>query len=133
MNDFQTVQLARFIYRANPADLPESIFNQLKIHLLDSIASLIYATDRPTIQKLALQIKSMGESGKCKVPILGSAAPDRAAQLYTALIRYPDFMDNFLGKEATCHPSDNIGALLAACQLTSSSGRDFLFGMALGY
>jgi len=58
---------------------------------------------------------------------------DRAAELYTALIRYPDFMDNFLGKEATCHPSDNIGALLAACDYRKLNGKEFLRAMAISY
>ena len=42
-------------------------------------------------------------------------------------------MDNFIGKEATCHPSDNIGPLLAAAQHLNLSGRDFLLAMAIGY
>jgi 2-methylcitrate dehydratase len=58
---------------------------------------------------------------------------DRAAQFYTALIRYPDFMDNYMGKEATCHPSDNIGSLLAACWHRRISGKEFLTAMAIAY
>ena len=65
--------------------------------------------------------------------MLGHLPPDRAGQWYTALIRYPDFMDNFIGKEATCHPSDNIGPLLAAAQQLNLNGRDFLLAMAIGY
>jgi 2-methylcitrate dehydratase len=42
-------------------------------------------------------------------------------------------MDNYLGKHATCHPSDNIGGILAACQAINASGRDFLTAMAIGY
>ena len=42
-------------------------------------------------------------------------------------------MDNFIGKEATCHPSDNIGPLLAATQQLNLNGRDFLLAMAIGY
>jgi len=133
MKEFQTFQIAHFTNRTEYSNLQYPVIKQLKKHLLDSLGSLIYSTDRPTILKLIRQIKSMGESGRCKVPVIGSTAPDRAAQLYTALIRYPDFMDNFLGKESTCHPCDNIGALLAAGQLINCSGKDFLLSMALGY
>jgi 2-methylcitrate dehydratase len=42
-------------------------------------------------------------------------------------------MDNFLAKESTCHPSDNIGPLLAADKLVPLSGKDFLLAMAIGY
>lgn len=40
-------------------------------------------------------------------------------------------MDNFLGKEATCHPSDNIDALLAVSQLSKTPARDLLLAMAI--
>ncbi len=133
MKDFQTFRLAQFIREMHYTDLNEPIVGQLKKHLLDSIGSLIHSTDRPAIQKMAHQIMKLGEGGNCSAPLVGKTAADRAAQLYTAMIRYPDFMDNFLGKEATCHPSDNIGALLAASQLKDSTGKDFLLAMALGY
>jgi 2-methylcitrate dehydratase len=115
------------------ADISPRIIDQLKIHLLDSLGSLIHAKDQPVIGKLVRQIKQIGGEGPCRTPCLGGLPADRAAQLYTALIRYPDFMDNFLGKEATCHPSDNIGPLLAAGQLAGASGNDLLLCMAIGY
>jgi 2-methylcitrate dehydratase len=133
MEKLQTQEMARFVSHAAYKDLDPDIVDQLKKHLLDSMGSLLYATQRPTIQKLAAQIRLYGESGICKVPGLGNLPPDRAAQFYTALIRYPDYMDNFLGKESTCHPSDNIGALLSASQKAESSGKDFLLAMAIGY
>ncbi len=133
MGKLQTQEMARFVSHAAFKDLDPDCVDQLKKHLLDSIGSLLYATQRPTIQKLATQMRSYGEGGMCSVPVLGHLAPDRAAQFYTALIRYPDYMDNFLGKESTCHPSDNIGALLSAAQQMESSGSDFLLAMAIGY
>ena len=39
---------------------------------------------------------------------------DRVTFYNSALVRYLDFMDNFLAKGETCHPSDNLGAILAA-------------------
>ena len=109
----QIRQMAAFALNTQYTSLPESTLDQLKRHLLDSLGSFIHALHRPTVQKLVRAIRSLSTAGPCEAPILGPASIDRAAQLYTALIRYPDFMDNFLGKEATCHPSDNIGALLA--------------------
>src|SRR5205814_8863719 len=113
---------------------PPNIIDQLKRHLLDAIASLVYATSAPAVQKLVKQIEALGDGGKCIVPMIKQPiAADRAAQLYTALIRYPDFMDNYLGKEATCHPSDNIGVLLAASQIRKTSGKELLTAMAISY
>lgn len=112
-------------------DLDRETVEQLKRHLLDSIASLIFSLDQETPMKLRHQVADVqGSSGL--IP-LSKLTMDRAAELYTALIRYPDFMDNFLGKHATCHPSDNIGALLAAGHHQKISGKDFLKAMAVAY
>jgi 2-methylcitrate dehydratase len=129
----QTSQMARFAISRTYEELPIQTIDQLKKHLLDSVGSLIHCVKRPTIQKLANQIRSLSGDGICMVPSVGRTAPDRAAQFYTALIRYPDFMDNFLGKEATCHPSDNIGSLLAAAQMINADGKKFLTAMAISY
>ena len=132
-NKLQNFQIARFALNAKYEAVGQAAIDQLKRHLLDALGSLIYASTKPSIQKLVRQLQVMGEGGNCKVPLLGQLPYDRAAQLFTALIRSPDFMDNFMGKEATCHPSDNIGPLLAASQFRATSGRDFLTAMAVAY
>ena len=38
-----------------------------------------------------------------------------------------------MGKEATCHPGDNIGPLLAISQYKPVTGKDFLTAMAVAY
>jgi 2-methylcitrate dehydratase len=63
----------------------------------------------------------------------GRSAPDRAAFFNTALVRYLDFNDSYLAKGETCHPSDNIGAVLAACEYAGRSGREFLTALAVAY
>ena len=46
----------------------------------------------------------------------GQTAPDRAAFYNGALVRYLDFNDSYPTKGETCHPSDNLGAVLAAAE-----------------
>jgi 2-methylcitrate dehydratase len=129
----QTYQIAKFALSRNFNDVKPETVDQLQKHLLDSTGSMLHCLHRPTIEKLTSQINELSSGGDCKVPVIGKTSYDRGAQLYTALIRYPDFMDNYLGKEATCHPSDNIGALLAASQMINASGEDFLLAMAVAY
>jgi len=131
--ELQNRQIARFALTKNFNDVGAANIDQLKKHLLDAVGSLLHATSRPTIHKMTRQLKFLSEGGPCKVPLLQGLPYDRAAQFYTALIRYPDFMDNFMGKEATCHPSDNIGALLAASQYQGMTGASFLTAMAIAY
>ncbi|WP_343691193.1 MmgE/PrpD family protein [Chitinophaga sp.] len=128
-----TERIARFSFFSSYEHIKPASIEQLKKHLLDAVGSMLYSIKAPTVAKLFRQIGNLQASGPLVVPVLGSTGVDRAAQLYTLLVRYPDFMDNYLGKHATCHPSDNIGGILAACQAINASGRDFLTAMAIGY
>jgi 2-methylcitrate dehydratase len=42
-------------------------------------------------------------------------------------------MTAYLAKGETCHPSDNLGAVLAASEYANVSGRDFLTALAIAY
>ena len=63
----------------------------------------------------------------------GAANPVYAAFWHTVLVRYVDFMDNFLAPTETCHTADNFGVALTAAQLAGGTGRDLMLGVALGY
>lgn len=130
---YQTFQVADYALQARYEQLGGANTDQLKKHLLDAVGSMFFAIDKPPLQKLFAQLRVLGVGGPCKVPVAGSLPYDRAAQVYTALVRYPDFMDNYLGKESTCHPSDNLGPLLAASQFRPTNGKDFLTAMAVAY
>jgi 2-methylcitrate dehydratase PrpD len=91
--ELENFKLARFALGAKYEDVGAANIDQLKRHLLDAVGSMIHAGTKPAIQKLLRQLQVMGEGGKCKVPLTEGLPYDRAAQLYTALIRYPDFMD----------------------------------------
>src|SRR6185312_12250885 len=127
----QTIQMSQFALSAQYEDIPEATADQLKRHLLDSIGSFIFAQDQMPIIKLRNAFVDL--QGENKNLSIRSLSFDKLAQYFTALIRYPDFMDNFLAKESTCHPSDNIGPLLAVDKLVRLSGKDFLLAMAIGY
>lgn len=134
VKDLQNYQIARFALNNTINNIPLEVIEQLKKHLLDALGSFIWSTQQPTVAKLMNQLIFLSEGGKCKAPLIPKGLPyDRAGQLYTALIRYPDFMDNYMGKEATCHPSDNIGALLAVAQMHPTNGEEFLTAMAIAY
>jgi 2-methylcitrate dehydratase len=49
------------------------------------------------------------------------------------LIRYLDFNDSYLAKGETCHPSDNLGAILAAGEYNGATGRDLMTALAVAY
>jgi 2-methylcitrate dehydratase len=133
MKKLQTQSIAEFALSRKYEDIGSKNVEKLKMHLLDSLGSFIHAVSKPPIQKMLRHFETLGSSGQCVAPLKNGLSCDRAAQLYTALIRYPDFMDNYMGKEATCHPSDNIGSLLAAVQMCPTNGKDFIAAMAVAY
>jgi 2-methylcitrate dehydratase len=49
------------------------------------------------------------------------------------LVRYLDFNDSYLARGETCHPSDNIGSVLAASEYARQSGRQLLTALAVAY
>ena len=126
-------RLARFAARASYDDLSEAAREQLKIRVLDAMACAIGALDGEPVRLVRAQVEEFGDSGPCSLIGGGHAAPDRAAFYNSALVRYLDFNDSYLAKGETCHPSDNLGAVLAAAEYAGASGRDFLAALALAY
>jgi 2-methylcitrate dehydratase len=49
------------------------------------------------------------------------------------LVRYVDFMDNFLAPTETCHTADNFGVALTITDYVGGSGRDLMLAVALSY
>jgi 2-methylcitrate dehydratase len=74
-----------------------------------------------------------GEVGPCTLIGGGRAPVDRATLVNASLVRYLDFMDNFLAPKQTGHPCDTFGPVLAASEAADLSGRDFLTCLAIGY
>lgn len=60
-------------------------------------------------------------------------AVDRAALLNGALVRYLDYNDSYLAAGETCHPSDNVGAVLAAAEHADGTGADLMTALAVAY
>ena len=126
-------RMAQFAVRASYDDVSEVAREQLKIRVLDSIACAIGALDGGPPALVRAQVEEFDASGPCSLIGGGVASPDRAAFYNSALVRYLDFNDSFLAKGETCHPSDNLGAVLAAAEYAGTSGRDFLAALALAY
>lgn len=125
--------LATFVEEAEFEQLSGSAQKQLKIRLLDSLGTAIGAVEGPPVKAIRRMIRDFGGSAMSTLIGGGQTAPDRAALYNSALVRYLDFNDSYLAKGETCHPSDNIGSILAAGETTDLSGRDFLTALAVAY
>lgn len=85
------------------------------------------------VRLVRLQTQEFGGAGLCALIGGGRTAPDRAAFYNSSLIRYLDFNDSYLARGETCHPSDNLGAVLAAAEYAGRDGRDLLAALAAAY
>jgi hypothetical protein len=117
-------QLAAFVVRATYEDLSEEARQELKIHVLDALGCAIGALKGPPIKVLAAQIEEFGGNPLVSLIAGGKTAPDRAAFYNAALVRYLDFNDTYLAKHETCHPSDNLGAVLAASEYAGKAAKN---------
>src|SRR5271168_2033569 len=129
----QVETLAKYAARASFADLSAESRRQLPIHILDSLGCCIAALGADPIEACWQQVAEFGGSGPSALIGGGKANPIYAAFWHTALVRYVDFMDNFLAQTETCHTADNFGVALTIADYVGGSGRDLMLGVALGY
>ena len=126
-------ELASFVCRTSYEDLSRDAVLQLKIRVLDALACAVGAMGAAPTELVRMQVEEFGNGGACSLIGGGRTSPDRAALYNSALVRYLDFNDSYLAPRETCHPSDNLGAVLAAAEYTGAGGKDFLTALAAAY
>ncbi len=126
-------QLADFAVRSDFSELSGGARAQLRIRVLDSIGCALGALGAGTVGKVRAFVAQAEGGGPCTLIGGGRAMPDRAALLNGALVRYLDYNDSYLAPDETCHPSDNLGAVLAASEAAGADGRTLLTALAVAY
>ncbi len=130
----QAEGIAKFACRARYEDLTPPRRERLKVSVLDSLACAISALGAAPIEACLAQAKEFGgPGGRCTLIGGGQANVVYAASCNTALVRYVDFMDSYFAEGGLCHPSDNVGAVLAVSEHADRSGKDFLTALAVAY
>ena len=147
-------------YIAAPPPFSELAYRTARMSLLDSLGCALFALDAPECRRLlgplAAPPPGPGTSsaasgsgratdarvpeasptrapGVVRVPGTGLAADPVTAAFNTgALIRWLDYNDTWLAAEWG-HPSDNLGALLAAAQMRGLTVRDLLAAQIQAY
>ena len=126
-------KLAQFAVGASFGNLSSAACLQLKIRVLDALGCAIGVLEGRPVALIRKHLEDFG--GRPLVTLIGGnkTSPDRAAFYNSTLIRYLDFNDSYLAKGETCHPSDNIGAVLAASEYAGRNGKEFLAALAVAY
>src|SRR5215467_12986632 len=119
-------RLAAFVSSARSEHLSPEAREALKVRILDSLGCAIAALDSDVLRAIRGELEELGGRPHCTLIGGGRTAPDRAALHNAAAVRYLDFNDSFMAPGETCHPSDNLGAVLAAVEYAGGDGRDLL-------
>jgi 2-methylcitrate dehydratase len=125
-------RLAAFVFGSRYEDLSDNARLQLKMRILDAVGCAIGTLGSSIASQLRDHTREFGAERQCTLVGGQRSAPDRVAFFNGAFVRYLDFNDSYLARGETCHPSDNVRAMLAACEY-AGSGRDFLTALAVAY
>lgn len=126
-------RMAAFVEGASWESISPAAREALKVRVLDSLGCAFGAIDGPPVRIIRDNVEEFGGVPMCTMIGGGKTSPDRAAFYNGALVRYLDFNDSYLAPGETCHPSDNLGAVLAAAQYSMASGRQLLTALAVAY
>lgn len=126
-------QLAAFVAQADLDQVSSEALEQLKLRVLDTVGVAIGALDAAPMLAIRGLLEDLGGTPSATLIGGGRTSPDRAAFYNSGLSRYLDFMDSYLAKGETNHPSDNFGAVLAAAEQAGASGAELLAALAVAY
>src|SRR5436309_4394792 len=131
--DKTTQTLSRYATSLRYADLSPRTIQEAKRHLVDSLGCAMggYGSEPAAIARRV----SPAWSGAPSARLLGDGkqtTPEAAAFANSVMIRFLDANDTYITR-GSGHPSDMLGALLAAAESRGASGRDLLFATIAGY
>lgn len=115
------------------SDLTPAAVHAVKRSLVDSIGCALGAYSAEPVE-IARRMAARARSDT-PASVLGTSmrtTPEMAAFVNGTMVRYLDYSDDYLNNDGP-HPSDNIAAILAACESVNASGKDLVRGIALAY
>jgi 2-methylcitrate dehydratase len=125
--------LARFAAKARWEDVSRASQDALKKRVLDALGCAYGALGAQPVRAIREHTEDFGGNPLATLIGGGRTSPDRAAFHNGAAVRYLDFNDTFLGRGEACHPSDNLGPVLAASEYAGTSGKAMLAALAVAY
>ena len=129
----QAEGMAKFAYRVTYQDLTPERRERLKVSILDSLACAIVPSEHRRLRRAWLRQKSSA-ARTVVAPRLAAAKPTSSTRLRTIRRWFATSISwTVTSPVELCHPSDNIGAVLAACEHAGRSGKDFLTALAVAY
>src|SRR5499426_4194505 len=131
--DRTTETLARYATSLRSGHLSPSAVKEAKRHVIDSLGCAMGgATSEPAAIARRVSPAAVGAPAARLLGEGRATTPEAAAFANTAMIRFLDANDTYISR-GSGHPSDMLGAILAAAEVAGASGTDFLLATVLGY
>src|SRR5262245_29807460 len=131
--DRTTETLARYVTSLRYGDLPPSAVKEAKRHVIDSLGCAIGGSgSEPAL--IARRVAPAVAGGPA-ARVLGEGrltTLEAAAFANSVMIRFLDANDTYITR-GSGHPSDMLGAILAAAEVRGASGKQFLLATIAGY
>ncbi|MGH8620008.1 MAG: MmgE/PrpD family protein [Burkholderiales bacterium] len=114
-------------------DLPPEVVHQCKRMIVDTIGCALGGFDSEPSRIAREYAATVTSTQPATVMCTGQqTSPDLAVFANGVMIRYLDYNDGYIGREAG-HPSDSIAALISAAEIGNASGRDLIVATAIIY
>lgn len=126
-------RLVTFTHSQQFSAIEPRVLYAIKLRFIDTIGCAAGGyNERPAAiaRSLAAQAHSTVEAGV--IGTAGKSSPEMAAFANTTMIRCLDLNDDYFGKDGP-HPSDLIGAVLAAADAAHADGALFITAVAVAY
>jgi len=126
-------QLGAYAASLEYEDLPPAVVHQAKRMIVDTLGCALGGYDsEPT--RIALELAATVTSTEAATILCTGqqTSPDLAVFANGVMIRYLDYNDGYIGREAG-HPSDSIAALLSAAEIGKADGRELIVATVIAY
>jgi 2-methylcitrate dehydratase len=126
-------RLADYAHDLRPDRIPAAVIHEAKRRVIDALACGLAAVHEVPLTAVRRAMGRLAPAGRATILGTGErTAPDLAAFVNGYMVRYLDYNDTYLSREAL-HPSDNLAALLAAAEDAGASGQDLLVALVAAY
>lgn len=128
--DDVTHAFATYAATLHVSDLDDGVRAEVARRLIDSVACAAGALDARPVQALREAAVERALPGGCAVWGTASrSTPELAALANATAIRFLDYSDYTVGG----HPSDNIAAVVAACEWVDATVDELVLGLVVSY
>jgi 2-methylcitrate dehydratase len=131
--DRTTATLARYVTSLRYEDMGARAIREAKRHVIDSLGCAMGgAESEPAVVARRVAPAAVGAPSARLLGEGRATTPEAAAFANSVMIRFLDANDTYITR-GSGHPSDMLGAILAAAELGGATGKEFLLATVAGY